>query len=67
MVRKLSHNYSQQKESDYSLVPGNKSLFDLETDYVKFSDNQCTKLKNNCNINSIVKAQGKFRKFVYGC
>ena len=67
MVRKLSHNYSKQKESDYSLVQGNKSLFDLETDYVEFSDKKCTILKNKCNIDSIVKAQGKFRKFVYGC
>ena len=66
MVTKLATNY-QSEENDYSLVEGNKSFIDLETNYVEFSDESCSKLKNHCDLESIVNAQGEFKKFVFGC
>jgi len=64
MVKKVKGNFEQ---GDYSLVPGNKCVFDYETDYLAFEDEELTKLKNTCDLDAIVSSQGEFRKLVVGC
>ena len=63
MVKKLKVNF--ETEHDYNLAPGNKSLIDTETNYNEFS--QDGELKNKCDLDKIIEAQGPFNKFVYGC
>ena len=48
-----------EEESDYRLIEGNKVMIDTENDYT--SNNE------RIDLDSIVAAQGQFRKFVYGC
>lgn len=68
MVNRLQENYSQlEEENDYVRVQGNKYVVDLQTDFCEFSDETCTALKNKCDLESIIKDQGDFRKLVYGC
>jgi len=48
------------KDSDYSLVKGNKYLIDEAFDF-------CESSSEKCDIKSIINSQGDFRKFVYAC
>ena len=66
MVKKLKEKYSEGGH-DFIKVPGNKAVIDDETDYLSFSDETNTKLKNTCDVQKIIDGQGDFRKLVIGC
>jgi ubiquinone/menaquinone biosynthesis C-methylase UbiE len=66
MVNSLKKNY-ESEACDFAKVPGNKVVMDIETDYLSFADEQSTTLKNHCDLDAIVAAQGDFRKLVFGC
>jgi len=66
MVRMIKENFDGGF-ADYTHVEGNKYLVDTETDFLEFADDTNSKLKNTCDIEKIVKDQGDFRKFVFGC
>ena len=66
MVEKLSANYNTD-ENDYTLVKGNKFVGEMDKDFTEFADESCTKLKYQCDLDSIIKSQEPFRKLVYGC
>lgn len=65
MVKKLKETF--QEEQDYNLAPGNKCLIDTETDYNEFVEGSTCELKNKCDLDKIIEAQGSFNKFIYGC
>ena len=50
----------RMEESDFSMVQGNKMVFDCETDYVADSSARV-------DLDAIVTSQGEFRKMLYGC
>ena len=47
-------------------VSGNKFKYD-DTDYTEFADTSNKSLKNLCDLDKAISAQGQFRKLVYGC
>lgn len=67
MVKRLRENY-ETEDTDYRLVPGNKFLFESQTDYTQLTEDG-SGLENYCDLDEIVSLQseGGFRKFVYGC
>jgi len=56
----LEYVKESYKGSDYSLVEGNKYLIDETFDSSESSTEKC-------DIESIIRSQGDFRKFVYAC
>lgn len=66
MIDKLQARY-QSDDNDYTLVKDNKFVAEADRDFTEFSDDTCTKLKHQCDLEAIVKSQEPFRKLVYGC
>ena len=56
MMNKLRNNYAD-KNNDYPLIEGNKSLFDMTNG----------NFDKKYDIDQIISEQGTFRKFVFGC
>ena len=67
MVKRVAENYADEERQDYSKIPGNKHLVNTTTNFCEFTDDTCSKLKHHCDLDTIIKDQGDFRKFVYGC
>lgn len=65
MVKKLKETF--EEKHDFTLAPGNKALMDTETDYNEYVEGSTSELKNKCDIEKIIEAQGSFNKFIYGC
>ena len=68
LISKLESDFSHQmmqmtksrfEESDFKLIQGNKVVVDTETDYTSNGE--------RIDLDSVVAAQGQFRKLVYGC
>ena len=58
MVKKLK-NKVENGALDYKNIEGNKALIDLDNDY--------RDLSKKCDIEDIIKSQGEFKRFIYGC
>jgi ubiquinone/menaquinone biosynthesis C-methylase UbiE len=54
MIQKLKETY--EEESDYGLIPSNKSFIDTKSDYSQFDEASSNILKNKCDIENIVQA-----------
>ena len=63
MVNLISQQY---EEGDYKHIPGNKYKIDATTDYTQLTEDG-QGVVHKCPLDDIIKEQGDFKRFVFGC